>query len=269
MHKISKSMLITLIVTGLMSFSLIFYWGYYNAHNISTENAYVETQLSPVSARMMGYVGEVYLRENEMVKKGQILLKLDDVDTKLELGFKQAKLKKAKADAERAKRLQKEHAVSDSDIEMAEATLAGITAEVEGSLLKLKFTEVVAPVDGIVAKRSAEPGQFVQPGQSLFVIVPLENMWIKANFKENQIRHIVTGQEVEIHVDAYPSEKWKGKIDYIYPSSVASLSLVPPENSTGNFTKVVQRFPVRISFEQKENLPLRPGMSVEPTVLVK
>lgn len=269
MLKLPKSMIITIALTSSISFVLIFYWGYYNSHYISTENAYVETQLSPVSARMMGYVREVFVNENDMVKKGQNLIKLDDVDTKLELGFKQAKLKKAKADADRAKRLQKEHAVSDADIEMAEATLAGINAEVEGSMLKLRFTDVVAPVDGIVAKRSAEPGQFVQPGQSLVVIVPVEQMWIKASFKENQIRHIVKGQDVDIHVDAYPGEVWKGKIDYIYPSSVASLSLVPPENSTGNFTKIVQRFPVRISFEQKENMPLRPGMSVEPTVIVK
>ena len=111
--------------------------------------------------------------------------------------------------------------------------------------------------------------QFVQPGQTLFVIVPTENAWIKANFKESQVRLLKAGQEVEIHVDAYPGEKWKGKIDAIFPSSVASLSLLPPENSTGNFTKVVQRFAVKISFEQKKDLRLLPGMSVEPVVLVK
>lgn len=268
-NNLSKPVLATGIVTGLVSLGLATYWFYYNAHYISTENAYVETQLSPVSARMMGYVREVFVKENDVVKKGQQLLKLDDVDTKLELGFKQAKLKKAKSDVARAHQLRKERAVSDADLEMAEATLAGINAEVEGGFLKLKFTEVVAPVDGIVAKRSAEPGQFVQPGQSLFVIVPTQNMWIKANFKENQIRHIKKGQEVRLHVDAYPGETWVGKVDYIYPSSVASLSLIPPENSTGNFTKVVQRFPVRISFEQRPDLPLNPGMSVEPTVVVQ
>jgi membrane fusion protein (multidrug efflux system) len=177
-------------------------------------------------------------------------------------------LKKAEADGGRATRLQKEHALSDSDYELAEATLAGIKAEVDGSLLKLQFTNVLAATDGIVAKRSAQPGQFVQPGQSLFVIVPTDRVWIRANFKESNIRLIKPGQEVEIEVDAYPHETWKGKVDFVYPSSVASLSLIPPENATGNFTKVVQRFPVHISFEQKPDLPLRPGMSVEVTIVV-
>ncbi len=215
---------------------------------------------------MMGYVREVLVHENETVQKGQKLLKLDDADSKLELMFKQAKLKKTKADADRAARLKKQNAVSESDIEMAQAALVGVNAD-QGGLLKLKFTEVLSPVDGIVAKASTEPGQFVQPGQSLFVVVPLNQAWIKASFKESQIRHISTGQPLEIHVDAYPGETWKGKVEFIYPSSVASLSLIPPENTTGNFTKVVQRFPVKISFEQCPDLLLRPGMSVDVTIL--
>ena len=218
---------------------------------------------------MMGYVRAVYVQENDIVKKGQEILKLDDSDTKLELTFKQAKLKKATADESRAIRLQKDRALSDSDYELAQATLAGIKAEVEGSLLKLQFTSVVAATDGIVAKRSAQPGQFVQPGQSLFVIVPTDKIWIRANFKESLIRLIKPGQKVEIKVDAFPGEVWNGKVDYIYPISVASLSLIPPENATGNFTKVVQRFPVRISFEQKKEQTLLPGMSVEATIVVK
>ncbi len=266
---LSKKMKITLAGSTLAVLALaVYWWGFYNP-KISTENAFVETDLSPVSSRMMGYIREVMVKENDAVKKGQQLLKLDDVDTKLELGFKQAKLKKATADIDRARRLQKQHAISDADLEMAEATLAGITAEVEGGLLKLKFTDVVSPVDGIVAKKSVQPGQFVQPGQSLFVIVPSNNSWIKANFKESQIRMIKPGQRAEIHVDAYPKEVWLGQVEYIYPSSVASLSLLPPENATGNFTKVVQRFPVKISFEQKPEFPLRPGMSAEPTIFLK
>ena len=265
--KISKPILLSLILSGIACASLLYYWYYYSSHYISTDNAYVESKLYPVSSRMMGYVREVLVHENETVQTGQKLLKLDDSDSKLELTFKQAKLKKTKADADRAARLKKQNAVSESDIEMAQAALVGVNAEVEGGLLKLKFTEVVSPVDGIVAKASTEPGQFVQPGQSLFVIVPLNQTWIKASFKESQIRHITTGQNVEIHVDAYPGETWKGKVEFIYPSSVASLSLIPPENTTGNFTKVVQRFPVKISFEQRTDLLLRPGMSVDVTII--
>ncbi|MBC7458914.1 MAG: HlyD family secretion protein [Bdellovibrionaceae bacterium] len=268
MKKLSHSIVIVSVCAVAACVALLFYWFYWSNKYITTENAYVETELSPVNSRLMGYVREVLVSENDVVKKGQEILKLDDVDTKLELTFKQAKLKKAEADGNRAVLLKKDHALSDSDFELAEATLAGVRAEVEGSLLKLKFTSVTAATDGIIAKRSAQPGQFVQPGQSLFVIIPTNKVWIRANFKESQIRLIKPGQVVEIRVDAYPDESWKGKVEYIYPSSVASLSLIPPENATGNFTKVVQRFPVRISIKQEKEHLLLPGMSVEATIVV-
>lgn len=248
---------------------LIAYWTFWNNRFVSTDNAYVETDLSPVTARMMGYVREVFVTESSEVKKGDPLLKLDDADVKLEMGFKEAKYKKASADAERALRLEKQHAISQSDLELAQAAQTGAKTDWDGSQLKMKFTDVISPIEGIVAKRSAQPGQFVQPGQTLFVIVPKENFWIKANFKENQIRLIKKGQKVRIKVDAYPGDEWKGEVDYIFPSSVASLSLLPPENTTGNFTKVVQRFPVRITFKQNPEMPLMPGMSIEPTVDIR
>lgn len=100
------------------------------------------------------------------------------------------------------------------------------------------------------------------------MIVPNGNIWIKAAFKETQIRHIKPQQKVEIKVDAYPGETWDGEVEFLYPSSVASMSLLPPENATGNFTKVVQRFPIHVSFKQKENMPLLPGMSVEVIVRI-
>lgn len=258
----------TIVGSVLVALGLSIYWFIWMTHFISTENAYVETDLSPVNSRMMGFVKEISVHENELVKKDQKILKLDDSDTKIELSFKMAKLNKAKADAKRAEALQKQHAISDSDYELAQATLFGIGAEVEGSQLKLKFTEIVSPVEGVVAKKAAQEGQFVQPGQSLFVIVPTDHAWIKANFKETQIRMIKPGQKVEIKADAYPGSVWEGKIENIYPSSVASLSLLPPENATGNFTKVVQRFPVKVSFIQRSDKPLLPGMSVEVIVRV-
>ncbi len=267
--KKSKPVLYTTCGAVLFCVLLISYWVYVSSHYVTTENAYVETELAPVNSRIMGFVKEVYVNENDTVIQGQELLKLDDVDTNLELSFKQAKLKKALADEGRAVKLQKEKALSDSDFEMAEATLAGMKADVEGSQLKLKFTKIISPTEGIIAKRSAQPGQFVQPGQSLLVVVPKNKAWIRANFKENQIRLLKPGQDVRIKVDAYPGEIWNGKVTYIYPSSVASLSLIPPENSTGNFTKVVQRFGVKISFEQRADYPLLPGMSVEATIVIR
>jgi membrane fusion protein (multidrug efflux system) len=258
--------LIVGVVVAVTVGTLLFYWTYWSARFVNTENAYVEAEFSPVNSRMMGFVKEVLVSESDVVKRGQELLRLDDVDSQLELTFKQAKLKKAQADFARAERLHKEHALSDADLELAEAGLSGIRAETDGSLLKIRFTKILSPIDGIVGKRSAQPGQFVQPGQSLFVIVPTKKTWVKANFKENSIRSIHKGQKAEIKIDAYPGEQWLGTVDFVYPSSVASLSLIPPENATGNFTKVVQRFPVRISLDEKPNFELRPGMSAEVTI---
>lgn len=265
----NKSMKITISIVASLSTTLVLYWYWTSLKRISTDNAYVETSMYPINSRMMGFVRDVFVEENQIVKKGDLLLKLDDIDTKLEFSFKEAKLKKAGADFERAKKLQQERAISQSDFEMAQAAFVGTTADLEGSKLKLKFTEIVTPVDGIVAKRSAQPGQFVQPGQSLFVVVSNEKSWIRANFKESQIRLIKPGQKVDIEVDAYPDSSWEGVVDYIYPSTVGALSALTPENTTGNFTKVIQRFPVKISFEQKKDFKLKPGMSVVPTVIIK
>lgn len=259
---------VTVVASVSFAMGFVFYWYWVASKRITTENAYVEANILSVNSRMMGYVREVFVEENQVVKKGDRLLKLDDSDTKIELSFKQAKLKKAEADFKRASAMWKQKGLSDSDFELAEATVIGHRADHEGSKLKLSFTEVVAPVDGVVAKRSAQPGQFVQPGQSLFVVVPTETLWVRANFKESQVRYLKPGQRVEIEVDAYPDRVWHGKVDFIYPSTVASLSLLPPENTTGNFTKVVQRFAVRIAVEASadEKHHLRPGMSVVPKV---
>lgn len=259
---------ISLGISGFLCVLIAGYWYWSSSMRISTEDAYIETDLHPVNSRMMGFVREVFVRENSQVKKGQKLLKLDDVDTLIELNFKKAKLKKAQADFDRAQKLRQEKAISASDFELAQATFAGISAEVEGAELKLKFTEVIAPYDGVIAKQSAQPGQFVQPGQSLFVIVPSDNTWIKANFKETEVRHIQSGQKVEITAEAFPHEKWVGEVDSVYPSSIASTSLIPPENATGNFTRYVPRFSVRINFAQKESAILKAGMTVNPTIVV-
>lgn len=265
----NKKIVLTGSIVGVLCVVVLGYWYWTSTKRISTDNAYVETDLSPVNSRMMGYVREVFVEENQSVKKGEKLLKLDDVDTKLEMSYKEAKLKKTEADFKRAQILANQKAISEADYELAQAALTGTRADLEGSHLKMQFTDISSPIDGIVAKKSAQPGQFVQPGQSLFVVVPTDKAWVKANFKESQIRFIRPGQKVEIEVDAYPHEVWEGKVEFIYPSTVASLSLMPPENSTGNFTKVVQRFPVKISFDQKPDKLLKPGMSVVPKVFIE
>jgi membrane fusion protein, multidrug efflux system len=136
--------------------------------------------------------------------------------------------------------------------------------------LNLKYTQILAPVTGILSKRNVEPGQVVQPGQPLFSIVNLEDIWVTANFKETQLRRMRTGQRAAISVDAY-GRSYSGFVESMGGATGSRFSLLPPENATGNYVKVVQRVPVRIGFDpgQDPNHLLRPGMSVEPTVYVK
>jgi membrane fusion protein (multidrug efflux system) len=152
----------------------------------------------------------------------------------------------------------------------SEAQVQKNEAAVAQSRLNVQYTTVKAPVSGIISRKSVQPGQIIQPGQPLFAIVPLENVWVVANFKENQLKSMRVGQKAKVHVDAYGRE-YDGHVDSIGGATAARFSLLPPENATGNYVKVVQRVPVKIVFEKgqdKQHL-LRPGMSVVPTVLVK
>jgi membrane fusion protein, multidrug efflux system len=152
----------------------------------------------------------------------------------------------------------------------AEAQVGQARAAVDRARLDLEHTSIKAPVSGFVSKRTVEMGQVVQPGQPLLAIVPLDDIWVTANFKEGELRDIRPGQRVTIKVDAY-DRKYAGHVDSIAPATGARFSLLPPENATGNFVKVVQRIPVKIVFEagQDSEHILRPGMSVVPTVRTK
>ncbi len=136
--------------------------------------------------------------------------------------------------------------------------------------LNLQYTQIVAPVSGIVSKRNVEPGQVVQAGQPLFSIVNLDDIWVTANFKETQLKYMRPGQKVKIDVDAYGRE-YDGVVESIGGATGARFSLLPPENATGNYVKVVQRVPVRIRINKGQDTEhmLRPGMSVVPTIFVK
>jgi membrane fusion protein (multidrug efflux system) len=151
----------------------------------------------------------------------------------------------------------------------ADATVQQKEAAVEQAQLNLQYTKIIAPVDGVVSK-NAEVGMNVTPGQQLFTIFPLNDVWVTANFKETQLKHMKPGQPVEIKVDAN-GRKYRGKVDSIAGASGARTSLLPPENATGNYVKVVQRIPVKIDINPGQNNDdyLRLGMSVEPKVIVK
>jgi membrane fusion protein (multidrug efflux system) len=143
-------------------------------------------------------------------------------------------------------------------------------AKVEAAQLNLSYTEIVAPIDGVATHKQVEIGQIVQQGQGLMVIVPLQDVWVTANFKETQLRKMKAGQKAEVHVDTY-GQTFSGHLDSIAGATGAVLSLLPPENATGNYVKVVQRIPVKIVLDPipPDKAVLRPGMNVDATVITE
>ncbi len=164
----------------------------------------------------------------------------------------------------------KQEAVSEARYKQAQAQVRQRQADLAQAQLNLGYAIIRAPVDGIVSRKNAEPGMQISPGQQIMALVPLDDIWVTANFKETQLKSMRVGQKVEISVDTYGGRKYRGHVDSIAAASGAKFSLLPPENATGNYVKVVQRIPVKIVLEPGENRDhsLLPGMSVEPTVLL-
>lgn len=151
------------------------------------------------------------------------------------------------------------------EVRSLEAELAQAEANLAAALLRLSYTEIRAPVEGTIGKRSVEVGERVNVGQPIMALIP-DEVWIVANLKETQLEYVRIGQPVEFTVDAYPGKVFKGRVESISPATGAKFSLLPPDNATGNFTKVVQRVPVRIAIEGNPEYPIRPGMSVFVTI---
>jgi membrane fusion protein, multidrug efflux system len=154
---------------------------------------------------------------------------------------------------------------SGAALRSADARLAAAQAAVEDARLQLSYARITAPASGVIARRNAETGALVEPGQTLMSIVPDAHVWVTANLKETQLAKVRIGDPVEFSVDAYPGRKFSGRVESLSPATGARFSLLPPDNATGNFTKVVQRVPVKIAVNQPTDstYSLRPGMSVD------
>ncbi len=156
----------------------------------------------------------------------------------------------------------------EAQVEAARGRLAQAMANLQQAELNLAYTQIRAPYGGRITKKSVEVGQVVQPGQPLLSVVDLDDVWVVANFKETELTHVRMGQSATVTVDTYPGRKFKARVDSVQAGSGAVFSLLPPENATGNYVKVVQRVPVKLTFlpgENKQHL-LVPGMSVVPTI---
>ena len=162
----------------------------------------------------------------------------------------------------------KQVAIRTADVGTAQAAVQAARATLEAAELQLSYTTITAPIDGVVTRKSVEIGQMLQPGQGIMTLIPLSETWVTANFKETQLAGVHPGQRAVIHVDMYGADI-EGHVDSIAGATGAAMSLLPPENATGNFVKVVQRIPVKILVNQREGEVLRPGMNVDVTIYTK
>jgi membrane fusion protein (multidrug efflux system) len=320
----------------------------YAQHHEDTDDAQIAANISPVIPRVSGYVKEVRVSDNQMVKKGDTLLILDERDLQVRLDQAQAALETAKSnlksaqasssaarsgistsraaietvdaqikaaqvnvwranqDYERYANLIKDHSITQQQYDQALAakqsaerqlqvlqgqkqqaaqqtsqvtsqsgatsTQIGVAssvikqreADVEDAKLNLSYSVITAPADGMITKVNIQPGQYLQAGQSFFSIVLNNDLWVTANFKETQLGKMREGQIVDLKVDAFPNHQFEGKVASFSAATGASTSLLPPDNATGNFVKVVQRVPVKIVFDNNDSLVkrLRVGMNV-------
>ena len=264
---------------------ILFLWfTYQSLCYMSTDDAFIEGHVVPISPKVSAHVTKVPVDDNQEVKTGDLLIELDPNDyrvrdqmAKAELQAAEAEAEKAHTDAGRYKKLNVEDEVSKQQLDMAvlrtqiaDAKVAAAKAHVEQADLEVSYTKIYAPIDGHVTKKSVEIGQLVQAGQPLLAIVSKEK-WVIANFKETQLTAMRRGQPVQIRIDTYPHKTFKGRVDSIQRGTGARFSLFPPENATGNYVKVVQRVPVKIVFEKTpdKKYPLALGMSVAPEVKVR
>ncbi|QKK27191.1 HlyD family secretion protein [Rhizobium hidalgonense] len=316
------------------------YWTVGRFH-ISTDDAYVKADNTTVAPKVSGYLAEVLVSDNQVVKAGQPLARIDDRDFKAALdqasadvaaaeatlNAKQASLDiqqsaiaaaRATVDVDRANETFAEQnnkrysnlATSGyapvqtaqqaaSQIAAAQATIVRDSASLDAAVkqvdllnaelaqakaalarsqavqhqaeLNLSYATITAPVDGTVGNRTLRVGQYVQAGTQLMAVVPTSAVYVIANYKETQLTDVRAGQPVEIEVDTFPGRTYRGRVDSLAPASGQEFALLPPDNATGNFTKVVQRIPVKIVLDGDAAMSgdLRPGMSVQPSIDTK
>ena len=182
----------------------------------------------------------------------------------------QARVDQARSAVEQAHANLKQVTIRTADASSAEAAVIPARANLEAAQLQLEYTTIVAPVEGVVTRKSVEDGQVVQPGQGLMVLIPLQDIWVTANFKETQLAKVHRGQKAVVDVDMY-GKTFDGHVDSIAGATGARLSMLPPENATGNYVKVVQRIPVKIVLDPipPEKAILRPGMNVDATIFIQ
>lgn len=247
----------------------VIYFIYHGLTHAETDDAYVTGHLHYISPRIAGVAQEVLVKDNQFVRAGDVLVKLDPADYQAQYNEAKANLDKARADMDRTETLVKVNATSREEVDHARSDFEVAQARLETAQLNLDYTQIKAPASGWVGRKNVEVGNRVQSGQALMVVVE-EDMWVVANFKETQLAKMQIGQEAEITIDSIPGKTFLGFVDSFSPASGNEFALLPADNSTGNFTKIVQRIPVKIRFKPESIKDqadrIRAGMSVVVTI---
>ncbi len=269
---------------------------------VSTDDAYVDANSVSISSKMLGRIVYLGTDEGDTVEANQVLVRLDESDLRAQeasakaglelaqqnLPLDQVNINRAQEDFDRAEVQYKGGIVTKEQYDHAQKALEAVHAQYDIDLSKITAAKaqigviesqlqnmvIIASMNGVVAKRWVLAGDVVQPGQPIFTIYDVKNIWVTANLEETKLRHIHLNDPVQIDVDTYPGVKFYGKVFEIGNYTASEFSLIPPNNASGNFTKVTQRIPIKISIEdapaQDGSRPiLRPGMSVEVSVRIK
>ena len=267
---------------------------------INTDDAFVDADRLELGSKMMGRVVKLYRAEGDKVLKGELLAALDSTDiiarlnqadimvqnTRLNIQLAKINLQKAELDFNRAKsqlenkvipqaefdNAQNRYESAEAQLKIVESKLTAAKAEIEVIKTQLANTKIFSSIKGVVAKKWAIEGEVVQPGQPIYSIYESDDLWVTAQLQETNINAISIGDSVEIDVDAYPDHIFKGRILKVGTNTAAQFSLIPPSNASGNFTKVTQRIPVKISIDNVSDnntkYGLLPGMSVEVNIRI-
>ena len=292
-----KRILIPLFIFIIIG-AIAWYWYIGQKGYVSTDDAFIDADKATISSKIPGRIINLKSDEGDTIKTGQILAALDTSDLKAQekqfiaatinakesITLAKVNLEKAKDDFTRAQSQYKDNIITQEQYDHSAKALDAAQAEYNISLTKpamsnaqqevvkaqLKNSTIYSPIDGVIARKWILEGDVVQPGQPIFTIFDMKNIWITAQFEETRLALVTMGAQVEISVDTYPDIKFSGRVIQIGSNTASQFSLIPPNNASGNFTKVTQRVPVKISIEKgNANVNLLPGMSVEIRVKEK
>ena len=262
--------------------------GIYIVHNLNhetTDDAYIEGRIHSIAPKVSGTVLRVNVEDNQLVKKGELLVEIDPLDYILKvkeaganLEVRKATLEQSVRDRDRAEALfngkvipKEKYELALTAYNLAKAQVSAAEQQLNISRQNLRYTKIYSPADGYVTKKSVEIGNQIKAEQPLMAIIGLNDIWLTANYKETQLKNVRKGQHVLIKVDTYPGKVFTGTVDSIMAGTGAAFSLFPPENALGNYVKVVQRIPVKIVFDKNtdQDHVLRIGMSCVPSIITK